>query len=99
WDRLWNAPEAGIADSTLDEAGAALAGLGLRSALSQRLRADRRRLTVLTVYARKPHAFDDSTRRLAGCSPPTWASPSNRPPCGNSSPRPCAPGTSSVRPP
>ncbi|MBM7088216.1 GAF and ANTAR domain-containing protein [Streptomyces sp. SID9913] len=64
WDRLWNAPEAGIADSTLDEAGAALAGLGLRSALSQRLRADRRRLTVLTVYARKPHAFDDSTRRL-----------------------------------
>src|SRR5690606_35830329 len=35
----------------------------------------------------------------AGCSPPTWASPSNRPPCGNSSPRPCAPGTSSVRPP
>lgn len=64
WDRLWHAPEAGLADSTLDEAGAALAGLGLRSALSQRLRADRRRLTVLTVYARKPHAFDDSTRRV-----------------------------------
>ncbi|MFJ9666594.1 GAF and ANTAR domain-containing protein [Streptomyces sp. NPDC101219] len=65
WDRLWHSPEAGIADSTLDEAGAALAGLGLRSALSQRLRADRRRLTVLTVYARKPHAFDDGTRRVA----------------------------------
>ncbi|CAL9489382.1 GAF and ANTAR domain-containing protein [Streptomyces sp. enrichment culture] len=64
WDRLWHAPVAEVADSTRDESGRVLSDLGLRSALSLRLRAERRRLTVLTVYARKPHAFDEATRRV-----------------------------------
>ncbi|MEU3947260.1 ANTAR domain-containing protein [Streptomyces sp. NPDC029526] len=64
WDRLWHAPVAEVTDSTRDASGRVLSDLGLRSALSLRLRAERRRLTVLTVYARKPHAFDEATRRV-----------------------------------
>ncbi|MFI9825189.1 ANTAR domain-containing protein [Streptomyces sp. NPDC052013] len=69
WDRLWTAPVAEPADGEGqgqgEAAGNALAELGgLRSALSLRLRADRRRLTVLTAYARKPRAFDEVTRRV-----------------------------------
>ncbi|WP_432057395.1 ANTAR domain-containing protein [Streptomyces sp. bgisy022] len=64
WDRLWHTPVAEVTDSTRDASGRVLSDLGLRSALSLRLRAERRRLTVLTVYARKPHAFDETTRRV-----------------------------------
>ncbi|MGW3985786.1 ANTAR domain-containing protein [Streptomyces sp. NPDC004830] len=64
WDRLWDSPVASIADSEADDGGDALAALGLRSALSLRLRADRRRLTVLTAYARKPGAFDEDATRI-----------------------------------
>ncbi|MET7440151.1 GAF and ANTAR domain-containing protein [Streptomyces sp. NPDC004082] len=65
WNGLWSAPVAGIEDSGDDEDGElTLSGLGLRSVLSLRLRADRRRVTVLTVYARKPRAFDDSATRI-----------------------------------
>lgn len=64
WERLWTTPVVRTDDSDADGGGNALSGLGLRSALSLRLRADRRRLTVLTAYARKPHAFDDDATRV-----------------------------------
>ncbi|GAA3500153.1 ANTAR domain-containing protein [Streptomyces prasinosporus] len=64
WQRLWNAPVAEVADSEGDDGEDELAGLGLRSVLSLRLRADRRRLTVLTAYARKPRAFDEAALRV-----------------------------------
>ncbi|CAL9510039.1 ANTAR domain-containing protein [Streptomyces griseomycini] len=64
WQRLWTAPVAEVADSEGDEGEEALAELGLRSVLSLRLRADRRRLTVLTAYARKPRAFDETALRI-----------------------------------
>ncbi|CAL9511789.1 ANTAR domain-containing protein [Streptomyces sp. enrichment culture] len=64
WQRLWTAPVVEVADSRGDESEDALAGLGLRSVLSLRLRADRRRLTVLTAYARKPRAFDEAALRI-----------------------------------
>lgn len=64
WDHLWHAPVVRVADSESDAGGSVLAGLGLRSALALRLRADKRRLTVLTVYAGKPHAFDDAATRI-----------------------------------
>jgi GAF domain-containing protein len=66
WNRLWSAPVARIEDSASGEGEGdlALSSLGLRSVLSLRLRADRRRLTVLTAYARKPRAFDDSATRI-----------------------------------
>ncbi|MEZ3181107.1 ANTAR domain-containing protein [Streptomyces pimonensis] len=64
WHRLWTAPVAVVEDSENGEGDGALAGLGLRSALSLRLRADRRRLTVLTAYARKPRAFDETALRI-----------------------------------
>ncbi|MEU2914079.1 GAF and ANTAR domain-containing protein [Streptomyces massasporeus] len=64
WDRLWNSPVARITDSEADDGWDVLAALGLRSALSLRLRADRRRLTVLTAYARKPGAFDEEATRV-----------------------------------
>ncbi|CAL9301794.1 transcription antitermination regulator [Streptomyces geysiriensis] len=63
-DRLWTTPVVRTDDSEADGGADALSGLGLRSALSLRLRADRRRLTVLTVYARKPQAFDDEATRI-----------------------------------
>jgi GAF domain-containing protein len=63
-DRLWNTPVVRMADSEADDGGETLSGLGLRSALSLRLRADRRRLTVLTAYARKPDAFDEDATRI-----------------------------------
>ncbi|MFC8368918.1 MULTISPECIES: ANTAR domain-containing protein [unclassified Streptomyces] len=64
WHRLWTAPVAEVEDSENDEGDEALSGLGLRSVLSLRLRADRRRLTVLTAYARKPRAFDETALRV-----------------------------------
>ncbi|MFE9835993.1 ANTAR domain-containing protein [Streptomyces sp. NPDC005551] len=65
WTDLWSAPVAGIEDSgAADDGELTLSGLGLRSVLSLRLRADRRRLTVLTVYAGKPGAFDARARRI-----------------------------------
>ncbi|MEQ8145852.1 ANTAR domain-containing protein [Streptomyces sp. OP7] len=64
WQRLWSAPVAEVADSEGDEGEHTLSGLGLRSVLSLRLRADRRRLTVLTAYARKPRAFDETALRV-----------------------------------
>jgi GAF domain-containing protein len=64
WHRLWTAPVAEVEDSENGEGDDALAGLGLRSVLSLRLRADRRRLTVLTAYARKPRAFDETALQI-----------------------------------
>ncbi|MFF7857952.1 ANTAR domain-containing protein [Streptomyces sp. NPDC007904] len=64
WERLWTAPVAEVADSESGEGEDTLSGLGLRSVLSLRLRADRRRLTVLTAYARKPRAFDETALRI-----------------------------------
>ncbi|MEV0243400.1 ANTAR domain-containing protein [Streptomyces sp. NPDC050674] len=64
WDRLWNSPVARMTDSEADDGGDVLADLGLRSALSLRLRSDRRRLTVLTAYASKPGAFDEDATRV-----------------------------------
>ncbi|MEU3346255.1 GAF and ANTAR domain-containing protein [Streptomyces sp. NPDC006700] len=64
WDHLWHAPVVHLTDSEAEDGGASLAGLGLRSALALRLRADKRRLTVLTVYARKPGVFDDAATRV-----------------------------------
>ncbi|MGC9500807.1 ANTAR domain-containing protein [Streptomyces sp. WG7] len=64
WERLWTTPVVRIDDSESGGGGNALCGLGLRSALSLRLRADRRRLTVLTAYARKPQAFDEDATRI-----------------------------------
>ncbi|MFD5742946.1 GAF and ANTAR domain-containing protein [Streptomyces massasporeus] len=64
WDQLWNSPVARITDSEADDGWDVLAALGLRSALSLRLRTDRRRMTVLTAYARKPGAFDEEATRV-----------------------------------
>ncbi|WP_461082858.1 ANTAR domain-containing protein [Streptomyces deserti] len=64
WERLWTSPVVRITDSEADDGGDVLSGLGLRSALSLRLRADRRRLTVLTAYARKPGVFDEHATRI-----------------------------------
>ncbi|MGW2896550.1 GAF and ANTAR domain-containing protein [Streptomyces sp. NPDC001212] len=64
WDHLWHAPVVHLTDSQTEGGGVSLAGLGLRSALALRLRADKRRLTVLTVYARKPDVFDDAATRV-----------------------------------
>ncbi|MFD3498556.1 GAF and ANTAR domain-containing protein [Streptomyces sp. NPDC058676] len=64
WEGLWTAPVVRLEDSEADDGGSALAELGLRSALSLRLRADRRHLTVLTAYARKPRAFDEVATRV-----------------------------------
>ncbi|MFG3549258.1 GAF and ANTAR domain-containing protein [Streptomyces sp. NPDC047725] len=64
WERLWSTPVVRIEDSEAEGGGNALSGLGLRSALFLRLRADRRRMTVLTAYARKPGAFDDDATRI-----------------------------------
>lgn len=64
WERLWTTPVVRTDDSEADGGGNVLSGLGLRSALSLRLRADQRRLTVLTAYARKPQAFDEDATRV-----------------------------------
>lgn len=64
WHRLWTAPVAEVEDSEGNGGEGALSDLGLRSVLSLRLRADRRRLTVLTAYARKPRAFDEAALRV-----------------------------------
>ncbi|MEU5227298.1 ANTAR domain-containing protein [Streptomyces toyocaensis] len=64
WHGLWTAPVAGVEDSEGEQGQGALSELGLRSVLSLRLRADRRRLTVLTTYARKPRAFDETALRV-----------------------------------
>ncbi|MBU6535599.1 ANTAR domain-containing protein [Streptomyces mayonensis] len=64
WEHLWTTPVVRTADSEADGGDNVLSGLGLRSALSLRLRADRRRLTVLTAYARKPQAFGEDATRI-----------------------------------
>jgi GAF domain-containing protein len=64
WDQLWHNPVVRMTDSEDDDGWDVLSALGLRSALSLRLRADRRRLTVLTAYARKPGAFDEDATRI-----------------------------------
>ncbi|WLW53809.1 ANTAR domain-containing protein [Streptomyces sp. YU58] len=64
WDDLWTAPVVRVADSEAEDGGRVLSEVGLRSALSLRLRADRRRLTVLTAYARKPRVFDEAATRV-----------------------------------
>ncbi|MGW8062028.1 ANTAR domain-containing protein [Streptomyces ziwulingensis] len=64
WERLWATPVVRTDDSEADGGGNVLSRLGLRSSLSLRLRADRRRLTVLTAYARKPNAFDEAATRV-----------------------------------
>ncbi|KAB1149202.1 ANTAR domain-containing protein [Streptomyces luteolifulvus] len=70
---LWTTPVLRTEDLQADAADAARSALndagptgtgGLRSALSLRLRADRRRLTVLTAYARKPNVFDERATRI-----------------------------------
>ncbi|MFD0316020.1 ANTAR domain-containing protein [Streptomyces flavalbus] len=75
WTALWHTPVVRLPDdgtgasapaTGADEPdpGALLPGPGLASALALRLRADRRRLTVLTAYARLPRAFDDTAARV-----------------------------------
>jgi GAF domain-containing protein len=64
WDQLWHNPVVRMTDSEDDDGWDVLSALGLRSALSLRLRSDRRRLTVLTAYARKPGAFDEDATRI-----------------------------------
>ncbi|MFD9000754.1 GAF and ANTAR domain-containing protein [Streptomyces sp. NPDC059582] len=64
WDQLWQAPVVRLDDSESEGGDADLADLGLRSVLALRLRADGRRLTVLTAYARKPRAFDEAATRI-----------------------------------
>ncbi|MET9444664.1 GAF and ANTAR domain-containing protein [Streptomyces sp. NPDC006610] len=64
WAQLWNSPVVRLGDGEAEDGGSAPAAVGLRSALALRLRADRRSLTVLTAYARKPHAFDDAAVRV-----------------------------------
>ncbi|MFF7970393.1 ANTAR domain-containing protein [Streptomyces sp. NPDC007905] len=64
WEQLWTSPVVRMADGGGDGGQGPLSGLGLRSVLSLRLRADRRRLTVLTAYSRDPHAFDETATRL-----------------------------------
>ncbi|WP_030041872.1 ANTAR domain-containing protein, partial [Streptomyces resistomycificus] len=64
WEHLWTAPVVRLEDSEADDGGLLLAEQGLRSALSLRLRAERRRLTVLTAYSRKPRAFDEAATRI-----------------------------------
>ncbi|MEV7690172.1 GAF and ANTAR domain-containing protein [Streptomyces bungoensis] len=64
WERLWTSPVVRVADDSGVSQESPLSGTGLRSVLSMRLRADRRRLTVLTAYSRDPHAFDESATRL-----------------------------------
>lgn len=76
WERLWSSPvvrlpandgdggEGGDGEGESEQGTEPLADLGLRSVLSLRLRADRRRLTVLTAYSGKPRAFDETAARL-----------------------------------
>jgi hypothetical protein len=59
WERLWTSPVVRTGGSG-DEGERQK----LRSVLSMRLRADKRRLTVLTAYSRDPHAFDETAARL-----------------------------------
>ncbi|WP_374215123.1 ANTAR domain-containing protein [Streptomyces longispororuber] len=65
WEQLWSSPVAGIADTTAEDvAGRGLAPLGVRSLLALRLRADRRRLTVLALWSRKPAGLDSTSLRV-----------------------------------
>ncbi|MFE1857036.1 GAF and ANTAR domain-containing protein [Streptomyces anandii] len=63
-EHLWQEPVVRVVDSETEEGGEPLAALGLRSALALRLRADKRRLTVLTVYSGKPGVFDEAATRI-----------------------------------
>ncbi|MHC3471178.1 ANTAR domain-containing protein [Streptomyces sp. 7R007] len=64
WARLWHAPVVRLDGEETEDGGDGLADLGLRSVLALRLRADRRRLTVLTAYAGKSGAFDEAAVRI-----------------------------------
>ncbi|MDO0926967.1 GAF and ANTAR domain-containing protein [Streptomyces sp. TG1A-8] len=64
WQRLWTSSVVRTADGGDAAEEGPLSDLGLRSVLSMRLRADKRRLTVLTAYSRDPHAFDETATRL-----------------------------------
>ncbi|MGW4437969.1 ANTAR domain-containing protein [Streptomyces sp. NPDC004596] len=68
WERLWSSPVVRLSgdggEGESEQGTEPLADLGLRSVLSLRLRADRRRLTVLTAYSGKPRAFDETAARL-----------------------------------
>ncbi|MEU6404078.1 GAF and ANTAR domain-containing protein [Streptomyces sp. NPDC046985] len=65
WDALWHTPVVRLADSEAEDGGdGSLAAAGLRSALALRLRAEKKRLTVLTAYAGEPRAFDDRAVRV-----------------------------------
>jgi GAF domain-containing protein len=65
WQGLWSEPVVVIRDTETSGDADVLSGLGLRSVLSLRLRTERRRMTVLTAYARKPGAFDEAATRVA----------------------------------
>lgn len=65
WEQLWHAPVAALADTTAEGGpGGDLAALGVRSLLALRLRADRRRLTVLALWGRKPSGLDEASLRV-----------------------------------
>ncbi|MFD6419561.1 GAF and ANTAR domain-containing protein [Streptomyces sp. NPDC060194] len=65
WDTLWDAPLVRT-DETADGDGRGvfLGVHGLRSAISLRLRADQRKLSVLSLYARTTGAFGDADVRI-----------------------------------
>ncbi|WP_434592139.1 GAF and ANTAR domain-containing protein [Streptomyces sp. A5-4] len=66
WDGLRSAPVMRIDDTTAWEGcGPALAAANLRSGLFLRLRGRQRSFSVLTLYARKPQAFDDRAAHIA----------------------------------
>ncbi len=62
---LWTSPVARIEEiAACDGHGPVLAENGLRSVLFLRLRGHQRRFSVLTLYSRKPSAFDDESVRV-----------------------------------
>ncbi len=59
---LWTTPVVRVEDIAECEVhGSVLTGSGLRSVLYLRLRGHQRRFSVLTLYSRKPRAFDDES--------------------------------------
>ncbi|MFJ9039904.1 ANTAR domain-containing protein [Streptomyces sp. NPDC102406] len=65
WEELWAAPVATVEDTaTVQGAGQNLAVLGVRSVLALRLRTDRRHLTALMLYGRKPGGHDETSLRM-----------------------------------
>ncbi|GAA2946668.1 ANTAR domain-containing protein [Streptomyces enissocaesilis] len=65
WPGLWDSPVVRMEDiAACDGHGPVLTENGLRSALFLRLRGHQRRFSVLTLYSRKPSAFDDESVRV-----------------------------------